>query len=109
MRIKISEEFEIPNSLASLILGTNIDSPIYNSDFVLTMDSDGAKRFSMILNCIYGRVTPSTQVENKKPDLAKQEVKLEPLKVLRNEPKTESNLNMASLRNKAKKFIDNGS
>lgn len=102
MRIKISEEFEIPNSLAGLILGGHIDSS--TSDFVITMDAQGAKRFSMILNCLYQDVSLPEQSVAPRPI-----AKMEPLKVIKNETTESTGLNMMAMKNKARKFIDNGS
>ncbi len=54
MLFKVTGALDIPESIASLILGTHLDPTMgaFN-DFVITLDEDGTKRLSAILTLLY--------------------------------------------------------
>lgn len=125
MRIQIKNAFDIPDTLASLIVGAPLNSTLGGNDFVLTMDEDGAKRFSNILYYIYsdsekykeyrqGISVTSQKAVLQEPtqqlvpqtQLQKHEKIIEPVSA--KEMKDSGKMNIAALKSKSKKLLSNG-
>lgn len=123
MKIQIQGAFDIPDILASLVVGAKLDQAFCDSDFVITMDENGAKRFSSILFYMYAdyekwqayrdEVNKQTLKALTAKSANKQKVEMPesiptPEPVATPEAKVTGGVSMSALKNKSKKFLGNG-
>lgn len=87
MKISVTGSFEIPDVIASLLLGARIDPSIPTlNDFTVTLDEDGTNRLATILTMLY---TPAENLRIAKETASTIDVGVSKPKVITYSPRVE--------------------